>query len=242
MNWVCPYRAIGIIKYRVGVDQNRVMPQDRPRLESQREIENPDRSRGILSPHDRQFLLEESYRDDLAAQSQRNVRARIRERLRNAILDFYLLDEYLEDQDREQVFSEHNQAVREGIHANLAFLFRVANRDTETFASWMASGLTHIELDSGPRLFIEAPGVDLDITPGESVDPDEALAKMEAGEFEALTSAELRFLLWRVGKQFSGIADVTPELAALCEYVERFEEQTQIAEAREWLEDELSSE
>lgn len=218
------------------------MAPDRPRLEYQREIENPDRTRGILSPSDRQFLLEESYREDLAAQSQRNVRSRIRERLRNAILDFYVLDAYLKDQDREQVFSEPDEALREGIHANLAFLFRAGNQDIQTFESWLASGLTHIELESGSRLLIDAPTVNLSITPGESVDPDEAQAKVEAGELEALTSGELRFLLWRVGKLYGGSSEVAPELAALTAFVERFEEQTQIADARELLEDESTSE
>jgi hypothetical protein len=67
--------------------------------------EETDRPRGILSSRDREYLLGKA---DIESQSQaaRNIRAAIRERLENAILDFTLLFRHLEPRDRERVFDE----------------------------------------------------------------------------------------------------------------------------------------
>lgn len=213
------------------------MSGDRPQLGYAAMIEQQDRPRGILSKRDRQFLLEESYREDLAPQSQRNVRSRIRDRLRNAILDFYLLDEYLDNQDREQVFSEVDEGLEEGLHATLALLYRAADENVHTFESWFAGGLTHIELAHRSRLLIDPPSVDIDITPANSVDPTASDEKIESGNLEALTPGELRYMLWRVGKLFGGSSENGTLLGVLGEYVDRFEEQTGIAEAREMIDD-----
>jgi hypothetical protein len=61
------------------------------------------RGRGILTETDRKYLLGEVEYDD--KQQQRNRRRYIRERVRNGIIDFILLNK-LEDRDREQIFSD----------------------------------------------------------------------------------------------------------------------------------------
>lgn len=212
------------------------MVPETPRLEYSAEIEDADRPRGILSKRDRQFLVEESYREELTPQSRRNVRSRLRERVRNAILDFYLLDEYLDERDRDSVFSGIDSGMREGLHSTMAFLYRGADSNTETFESWIEGGLTHIELEGRSRLLVDPPTVAMDITPGESVDPDAVEAKIDQGNLDDLTSAELRFLLWRAGKLFGNTDSDTPSIAGLGQYVDRFEQQTQIAEVQDLLE------
>lgn len=60
------------------------------------------RPRGILTPDDREYL---TGMKELTPQSERNTRARIRERLYHSILDFKLLWTHLDDRDLEMVFS-----------------------------------------------------------------------------------------------------------------------------------------
>lgn len=61
------------------------------------------RGRGILTETDRKYLLGEVEYED--RQQQRNRRRYIRDRVRNGIIDFTLLDN-LEERDRKQIFSD----------------------------------------------------------------------------------------------------------------------------------------
>lgn len=66
-------------------------------------IPDDDRPRGILSQADRQFLRgEKEYNSE---QSKRDARYRIRERVKNSILDFSILYQHLDQRDRDQIFS-----------------------------------------------------------------------------------------------------------------------------------------
>lgn len=80
------------------------------------------RQRGILSPEDRRYLTGEK---ELSGQSERNARARIRERIYNGILDFGLLWYCLEERDLEMVFArddvKENRDLRRYIQDMLAF-------------------------------------------------------------------------------------------------------------------------
>ncbi|WP_251342813.1 hypothetical protein [Haloplanus halophilus] len=79
-----------------------------------------DRDRGILTQGDREYLAGESSIDP-KSQSERNARSRIRNRVRNGLLDFrYLSDpEYFEDRDldllREYV-DEDGEAVTQSVY------------------------------------------------------------------------------------------------------------------------------
>lgn len=69
-------------------------------------IPSDDRDRGILTPDDRKFL--KGKKEYSSVQSERDVRYRIRKRIKNGILDFSLLFAHLDKNDRKQVFSNYN--------------------------------------------------------------------------------------------------------------------------------------
>lgn len=70
-----------------------------------------DRERGILTPSDREFLLER--KTDYTEHSKKQKRNRIRRRVRNAILDFTILFEHLEDRDCESSTRAAFSSVRQ---------------------------------------------------------------------------------------------------------------------------------
>lgn len=80
-----------------------------------------DRSRGILTPADRRFLLGDVTLG--SEQSRYDARYRIRQRTRDALLDFPLLFEQLADRDRKQVFDADSEEVADAIVDAIAFLY-----------------------------------------------------------------------------------------------------------------------
>lgn len=82
-----------------------------------------DRPRGILTPDDRRYLFGEK---ELTDESERNVRARIRERLFNSLLDFRLLWRLLEDRDLEQVFSPDDEREKHDLRPAVQDMFALA--------------------------------------------------------------------------------------------------------------------
>src|SRR6056297_2836358 len=80
------------------------------------------RDRGILSPADRAYLRGET---TLASeQSERNTRARIRNRIDASIRDFELLIEHLSERDRELVFDgEDGIETFDALVSAVAFLY-----------------------------------------------------------------------------------------------------------------------
>ncbi len=81
------------------------------------------RDRGFLSPADRAYLLGE--REMSHDQSARNAEARIRGRIRDAILDFDLLLHTLPAKDRRQVFEDvaTDPELLDGLRAMVAFAY-----------------------------------------------------------------------------------------------------------------------
>lgn len=61
-----------------------------------------DRPRGMLTSADREYLIADD--PDFSEKTQAQKRYRIRQRVFNAILDFTLLIEHLDEKDREQIF------------------------------------------------------------------------------------------------------------------------------------------
>lgn len=61
-----------------------------------------ERNRGILTPNDREYLL--GKREDIEGAYERRVRKQIRERILNAIIDFWILERCLDDNDLAQIF------------------------------------------------------------------------------------------------------------------------------------------
>ena len=81
------------------------------------------RDRGVLSPADRAYLFGE--REMSHDQSKRNAEARIRERVRHAVLDFDVLLHTLSAKDRRQVFDDvaTDDAFLDGLRAMVAFAY-----------------------------------------------------------------------------------------------------------------------
>jgi len=91
--------------------------------ESLQTAADSDRPRGILTPSDRDFLI--GRKTDYTDHSKKQKRNRIRRRVRNAVLDFSILFEYMEERDRETVFDpddEDRDAYTQGITDVLSFL------------------------------------------------------------------------------------------------------------------------
>jgi hypothetical protein len=143
-----------------------------------------ERKRGILSQADRAYLRGEA---DLATvQSERNARARIRDRIYDGILDFELLVGELSDHDRELVF-EKRMAETEGTEvfdalvSALAFLYQ-GTGDTELdFETVLKEGINVAEATDE-----RVATVDLDLT-FRNLSVDQLRSKLESGEELSLT-------------------------------------------------------
>lgn len=93
-----------------------------------------DRERGFLSKRDRRYLQGESDIEPKSAQ-ERNVRRDIRERTRNAFVDFTLLEDTLREDDREQIFDRGDDIdeFNDGLADAIAFIFEgVSERPTSS--------------------------------------------------------------------------------------------------------------
>lgn len=105
-----------------------------------------ERPRGILSPADRAYLRGES--DFASAQSERNARARIRERVRAGLYDADLLADALSGRDRELVFEKYFGGDPAGIRALIgavAFLYRGAEDAGLSFETLVEEGVSRAE-------------------------------------------------------------------------------------------------
>ncbi|WP_267643403.1 hypothetical protein [Haloarchaeobius amylolyticus] len=151
-----------------------------------------DRGRGILTPSDREFLL--GRKTDYTEHSKKQKRNRIRRRLRNAILDFTILFECLEERDRETVFNpdaEDREAYTQGITDMLAFLHLGTMGYYTPFKDMLAEGVNRAEQElagSDYRMVT----VDFNVDPVGQIDVDAVIDKLEGGDFEQVTDEELQ--------------------------------------------------
>ncbi|WP_323191761.1 hypothetical protein [Halostella sp. PRR32] len=142
------------------------------------------RDRGILSQADRAYLRGEA---DLATvQSERNTRARIRDRIYDAVLDFELVVGELTDHDRKLIF-EKRLAETEGTEAfdalvsAVAFLYQ-ATGDTELdFETVLKEGINVAEATDE-----RVATVDFDLT-FRSLTVEQLRNKLDSGEELSLT-------------------------------------------------------
>lgn len=146
-----------------------------------------ERERGILSPADRAYLRGEA--DLSSVQSERNARARIRDRVHAGLYDFELLVECLSDRDRELVFegrlNREGTAAFDALVSALAFLYRGVGDTDLDFETVLAEG---VNLAEAPEE--RAAAVDLDVT-YHALSVAEVRRKMREGEPLSLT--ELAF-------------------------------------------------
>lgn len=102
-----------------------------------KENETDDRPRGILTPADRAYLQGER---ELTEGSEFNTQRRIRQRVYNSILDFTILFDHMDEQERQKVFgypypliSFEDQALEDGLRDTLAFvLYTMGGRELMT--------------------------------------------------------------------------------------------------------------
>jgi hypothetical protein len=174
---------------------------------------DPDRPRGVLSPADREFLLglSEMSHD----QSRRNAEARIRERVTNGILDFYLLVRHLKRKDRRQIFDKNldDTAFRYGLVGMVTFCYMGCKEQGMEFEPGLEPAIRRAEEVYAAEGFDSTVDVDVtfDVTAepaqpiddvaesireGRAVTPGEFLAVM-AGETEVL--GEVDAVLLRLG-------------------------------------------
>ncbi|MFC6718189.1 hypothetical protein ACFQGT_11170 [Natrialbaceae archaeon GCM10025810] len=160
--------------------------------ESLRTAADSDRPRGILTPSDRDFLL--GRKTDYTEHSKKQKRNRIRRRVRNAVLDFSILFEYLEDRDRNTVFDpddEDREALTQGITDVLAFLHLGTMGYYTPFKDMLSEGVGKAEqrlAGSNYRMV----NVEFNVDPVGKIDVDEVVEKLENDEFAQLTDEELR--------------------------------------------------
>ncbi|MFC7176165.1 hypothetical protein [Halosegnis marinus] len=145
-----------------------------------------ERDRGVLSPADRAYLRGET---DLASvQSERNTRARIRDRVYDGVRDFELLVEHLDARDRALAFESRGDGTEtfDGLVAAVAFLYAVADDAGVDFSTLVAEGVNVAEAAND-----RAASVDLDVT-YHGLTAAGLLDRLERGERLSLT--ELAFL------------------------------------------------
>jgi len=151
-----------------------------------------DRSRGILTPSDREFLL--GRKTDYTEHSRKQKRNRIRRRVRNAILDFTILFDYLEERDRELVFNpdaEHREEYTRGITNVLAFLHLGTMGYYTPFKHMLAEGVNRAEQELAGSDY-RMVSVEFNVDPVGNIDVDAVLEKLEEERFEEVTDEELR--------------------------------------------------
>ncbi|QHS16381.1 hypothetical protein [Halopenitus persicus] len=166
------------------------MSEDVP--ESLETAADADRPRGILTPSDRDFLL--GRKTDYTEHSKKQKRNRIRRRVRNAVIDFSILFEHLEQRDRETVFDpkdEDRAAFTQGVIDMLAFLHLGSMGYHTPFKEMLAEGVGKAEqrlAGSDYRMV----NVEFNVDPVGQIDVDEVIEKIENDEFAQLTDEELR--------------------------------------------------
>lgn len=182
-----------------------------------------DRPRGILTPSDRDFLL--GRKTDYTEHSKKQKRNRIRRRVSNAMLDFSILFEYLEERDRDTVFDpddEDREALTQGITDMLAFLHLGTMGYYTPFKDMLSQGVNKAEQElagSDYRMVT----VDFSVDPVGQIDVDEVIDKLEFGDFGEVTDEELwAFVrLLSESEEFSATSLQSEMKEQMSEFIER---------------------
>ncbi|AGB16446.1 hypothetical protein Halru_1847 [Halovivax ruber XH-70] len=143
------------------------------------EIDEMDRPRGILSQADREYLI--SDKSGYSHQAQHKRKKAIKERITNALLDIALIENHLDKELREEVFTpfdttnvfnenielysseEHYTSVFSNM---IAFLYRETKEETgfnPSFSTSLENGIVSGEFEPGTAYY-GPHNVDIDIT------------------------------------------------------------------------------
>lgn len=144
---------------------------------------NDERDRGFLTAADRAYLRGEA--DLGSVQAERNARARVRNRLYDAILDFEHLVEHLDERDLDLVFEKRvedgGEEAFDGLVSAIALLYWGIDRTDLRFEDVLREGVNLAEVTNE-----RAATVDLDLT-FHALDPDRLRKKLESEEELSLT-------------------------------------------------------
>jgi len=156
------------------------------------EATDPSRPRGILNERERRYLRGEA---DIESRSQteRDIRATIRTRLRHALFDFALLFDHMADRDISQVFdprAEDSGAMRTAIENTIGFFYRATIDYHPPFHYLAKEGIQRAEQQHFDR-YVQAT-VDVEATA--PIDPDRIREKMMGAREERLTPEEAMWI------------------------------------------------
>jgi hypothetical protein len=147
--------------------------------------DSDERPRGILSPADRRFLRGEA--DLRSEQSVYDTRYRIRQRVRDALLDFPLLFAHLDDRDREQVF-DGDERLADAVVDAVAVLYLAAGDCDSSTEGLFTEGIRRAERErTGGQ-----PTVTLDVETTDRERLERIVETVESGRPHELSDAELR--------------------------------------------------
>jgi len=153
---------------------------------------DPSRPRGILNERERRYLRGEAEIEP-RSQTERDIRATIRTRLRHALFDFALLFDHMADRDINQVFdprSEDTGAMRTAIENTLGFFYRATIDYHPPFHYLAKEGIQRAERQHFGR-HVRAT-VDVEATA--PIDPDRIREKMTGDREERLTPEEAMWI------------------------------------------------
>ena len=187
-----------------------------------------DRGRGILTPSDREFLL--GRKTDYTEHSKKQKRNRIRRRLRNALLDFTILFEYLEERDRETVFDpddDAREAYTQGITDLLGFLHLGTMGYHVPFKDMLSQGVSRAEQELSGSDY-RMVNVEFNVEPVGQIDVDAVIDKLDAGAFADITDEELRAFMRLLAdsEEFSATALRTGMKEQMLEFIEEVNDAT----------------
>lgn len=168
------------------------------------------RPRGILSPADRAFLSGQA--DLESIQSIYDTRYRIRQRIKHAILDFSIIFEHLEEQDREQVFDpgdDQREALTEGIIDALAFFYLGTESYDPSRENLLAESVRRAECRRMDRDSSDIVTTHITIEHADRDHMSAILDRIESGAFHELTDGDLRAF----AELCSGGCDIPPRAA-----------------------------
>ena len=160
--------------------------------------QDQDRGRGGLTPEDRAFLSGET--EYQYQQSEVNTRRRIRERVRNTLLDFPLLLYYLADDDFEQMIDSfegmtQRRELKRALASMVGFVYFESLTGDRGFEYYIARGIERAEdrrHQEVANVHAEVNNLDVTLTLDSFSKPDfdRTLERIESGDLDSLTGRE----------------------------------------------------
>lgn len=143
---------------------------------------NSERSRGILSKTDRDYLA--GGKDYKHEQSELNRKQEIRQRIENSLKDFTIIVNYIDAEQKEKIFSAFEEDELEDLFSLIvAFMYEGIGRDIDQLEEIIKSGLlSDISLGPSKPQITDVKSVSVDIDIQMEPDIDEAYDRFNQGK------------------------------------------------------------